>query len=288
MLLYMQKLLALSALLRFLQEFLASNPGAAFRVCGDMLCQLWHNNGIWVADIGRWFSWVEVSKTILNKSWLNHSFNSTLCQVSCRLNPLFGFGLSILARKDDVPFRLTDISWHFRAQGVGAWVALHLRRPPDSSAGEGLLVPCLRCILHVKTAQKGVLIMCIFLNYALSLWEFWWSSLRLQLAVRHRYSCYSACSFDTFDSFMFTVSFRIIFLVRYGHAFALVVSMIRVHLLLLVAGLVQDTAEEKLTYLNFRLTVFTPETGVWRIPEQTKDWNKQQTDRIVTTPLCKI
>lgn len=75
---------------------------------------------------------------------------------------------------------------------------------------------------------------------------------------------------------MFTVSFRIIFLVRYGHAFALVVSMIRVHLLLLVAGLVQDTAEEKLTYLNFRLTVFTPETGVWRIPEQTKDWNKHR------------
>ena len=44
--LYMQKLKALSALLRFLQEFLASNPGGAFRVCGE-LCQLWHNNGEW-------------------------------------------------------------------------------------------------------------------------------------------------------------------------------------------------------------------------------------------------
>lgn len=288
MLLYMQKLLALSALLRFLQEFLASNPGAAFRVCGDMLCQLWHNNGIWVADISRWFSWVEVSKTILNKSWLNHSFNSTLCQVSCRLNPLFGFGLSILARKDDVPFRLTDISWHFRAQGVGAWVALHLRRPPDSSAGEGLLVPCLRCILHVKDSSKRSSDNVHFSKLCIVTLRVLVKFPQTAIGSSCRYSCYSACSFDTFDSFMFTVSFRIIFLVRYGHAFALVVSMIRVHLLLLVAGLVQDTAEEKLTYLNFRLTVFTPETGVWRIPEQTKDWNKQQTDRIVTTPLCKI
>lgn len=176
-------------------------------------------------------------KNIPNKSWLNHSFNSTLCQVSCRLNPLFGFGLSILAQKDDVPFRLTDISWHFRAQGAGAWVALHLRRPPDSSAGEGLLVPCLRCILHllhVKDSSKRSSDNVHFSKLCI-----------VTLRVLVKFPQTAIGSSTSFDSLMFTVSFRIIFLVRYGHAFALVVSMIRVHLLLLVAGLVQDTAEER-------------------------------------------